>query len=278
MVLLAWLAAGAVLSTLLWRLLRATFHQALFLRTNHRGRVVPVGAGLLVGLAVLTGEAVAGLVASAGHPFAGDTGRFLTLATVLGFGLLGLVDDVAATGDDRGFAGHLRALARGQLTTGGVKLFGGTVLSVAMVGALGGRGVGWLLIDAALVALAANLANLFDRAPGRCTKVVVVAFAVVAVASAGDRALGGAALAVGAALGLLWPDLREELMLGDAGANPLGAAVGLGVVLVAPGWARAVVALVLLALNAASERVSFGAVIDRTPPLRALDALGRRKD
>jgi len=40
---------------------------------------------------------------------------------------------------------------------------------------------------------------------------------------------------------------------------------------------RATVAVVLLLLNVASERVSFGAVIDRTPPLRALDRLGRVK-
>jgi len=277
-VLLAWAAAGATLSTLLWRVLRPTFEQPLFLRANHRGRSVPVGAGLVVGLAVVAGEAAAGVVASAGHPWSGDAGRFVTLATVLGFGVLGLVDDVAARGQDRGFSGHVRALAQGRLTTGGAKLLGGAVLAVAMVGALGGRGLGWLVVDAALVALAANLANLFDRAPGRCTKVVVLAFVVLAVASAGDRALGGAALAVGAAAGLLWPDLREELMLGDAGANPLGAALGLGVVLVAPGWVRATVVVVLLVLNMASERVSFSEVIDRTAPLRALDALGRRKD
>ena len=63
-------------------------------------------------------------------------------------------------------------------------------------------------------------------------------------------------------------------MLGDTGANVLGAGAGLGLVATTgPGtWWVAVV--VLAALNLVSERVSFSEVIDRTPPLRWLDRLG----
>jgi UDP-GlcNAc:undecaprenyl-phosphate/decaprenyl-phosphate GlcNAc-1-phosphate transferase len=66
------------------------------------------------------------------------------------------------------------------------------------------------------------------------------------------------------------------LMLGDAGANVLGAAVGLGVVLSCGTTVRLVVLVVVAALNAASELVSFSKVINSTAPLRAVDQLGRR--
>ena len=65
-------------------------------------------------------------------------------------------------------------------------------------------------------------------------------------------------------------------MLGDAGANALGAL--LGVALAArTGAGRPGVALAVLAgLTAASEKVSFTKVIQDTPWLRELDELGRR--
>jgi UDP-GlcNAc:undecaprenyl-phosphate GlcNAc-1-phosphate transferase len=87
----------------------------------------------------------------------------------------------------------------------------------------------------------------------------------------------GAALTpvVGAAVGLLPDDLGERLMLGDAGANALGAVLGVGAVLTLGPWSRVVLAVVLAALNLAAEMVSFSRVIDRVGPLRLLDRLGR---
>jgi UDP-N-acetylmuramyl pentapeptide phosphotransferase/UDP-N-acetylglucosamine-1-phosphate transferase len=91
-----------------------------------------------------------------------------------------------------------------------------------------------------------------------------------------DRDLAGVAVAVGASLALLPADLNEQLMLGDTGANPLGAVLALGLVLVAPFWVRVVALVVVLALNVVSERISFSAVIDAVPPLRWVDRVGRR--
>lgn len=132
------------------------------------------------------------------------------------------------------------------------------------------------MADAALVALSANLANLFDRRPGRVIKVCLGVFAVLALAALADPALAGVALVAGAALGLLRPDLRAELMLGDTGSNPIGAALGLGAVIALPAPVRIGGLVVVLALNLASERVSFTEVIERNRPLRYLDELGRR--
>jgi UDP-GlcNAc:undecaprenyl-phosphate GlcNAc-1-phosphate transferase len=82
---------------------------------------------------------------------------------------------------------------------------------------------------------------------------------------------------MGAVLGLLPEDLHERLMLGDTGANVLGGVLGLVVVLECDRTTRNIVLFVLIAFNLASEFVSFSAVIDRVPPLRWLDQLGRAK-
>jgi UDP-GlcNAc:undecaprenyl-phosphate GlcNAc-1-phosphate transferase len=71
-------------------------------------------------------------------------------------------------------------------------------------------------------------------------------------------------------------DLSARGMLGDAGANPLGAVWGLGLAAATGTFGRIVTIAVLLVLNLASERWSFSAAIDRTPILSALDRLGRK--
>jgi hypothetical protein len=275
-ILAAVLAAPA--AALLWRALAPTFALPLFQRRNYRDVELPTAVGVVIPLAVLTVEAAITVVDAVGADVdvATIAGRRLAVLAAVGFSLLGLLDDLAGAGESGGFRGHLRAVSRGRLTTGAVKLFGGAALAIVVVAAgTEGRSLGQLVADAALVALAANLANLLDRAPGRVTKATAVTFAVLAVATGVGAELAGPALVVGAGLGLLVPDLRERCMLGDSGANPLGAAVGVGVVLACSPGIRLAALVVVAALNLASELVSFTRVIDGTPPLRWLDRVGR---
>ena len=86
----------------------------------------------------------------------------------------------------------------------------------------------------------------------------------------------GVAAVVGASLGLLAFDLRERLMLGDAGSNVIGAALGFGTVLTVSPPVRNGVLIALVVLNVLSEKVSFSRVIDRVGPLRIADRLGRK--
>ena len=65
-------------------------------------------------------------------------------------------------------------------------------------------------------------------------------------------------------------------MLGDAGANALGALLGAAAAASLPRPGRAAVLAGVVALTAASEKISFTKVIRRTPPLHWLDMLGRR--
>ncbi len=64
-------------------------------------------------------------------------------------------------------------------------------------------------------------------------------------------------------------------MLGDAGANVIGAVFGLAVVLDCTSTTRTVVLAVLVGLTIASELTSFSRVIERVAVLRRLDGLGR---
>ena len=64
-------------------------------------------------------------------------------------------------------------------------------------------------------------------------------------------------------------------MLGDTGANPLGATVGLAAAQALGPRGRLVALAVVTALTLASEKVSFTRVIESTPVLRELDRWGR---
>lgn len=279
MTLLVAAAAGFLAGRLVWVSVAPTFSSTVFRRTNHRGAAVPTAAGVAVPVALLLVEAGRVVAGAAGWGEQGLTGaRAVTVLAALGFGLLGAFDDLASEGGDaRGFRGHVASMVRGRLTTGGLKLVGGAGVSLLASAAVsGGASAGALLRDAALVALAANLGNLFDRAPGRALKIGSFAFLLVGALAARRTPLVAPAVVVGAALALLRDDLHERLMLGDAGANVLGGVVGLAVVLSTAPAVRGVVLIVVAALNLLSEAVSFSAVIDRIAPLRALDRLGRQ--
>jgi len=269
--------AGVALAVALRALTAGAFAAEVFERENYRQRRLPTAVGLLVALAALAVDALVAVAVAAGaEPDAAAVAglRLVTLAA-LGFALLGLLDDLGGAGESGGFGGHLRSLAGGRLTTGAIKLFGGAAVAVVVVSVREPGSVGRVLADGALVALAANLGNLFDRAPGRTTKVALVAFVALVVAAGAEPVLAGVALVVGAGAGLLPADLAERLMLGDAGANVLGAVLGLGVVLACAPATRTGVLVVVAVLNLISERVSFSRVIAAVPPLRAADRWGR---
>lgn len=270
---------GYLAARLTWLAVRPVFAHPALGRHNFRGRPLPTATGVVLPLAAALVEAGRVAAASFGVGDAPGTGglRTLVLLAALGYGLLGLLDDLAGgAGADRGFRGHVGALTRGRVTTGALKLLGGGVVALLVVAPLVGKSPGRLVADAVLVALCANLGNLLDRAPGRTVKATVVAFALLVLGASRRQALSGTAVVVGAALGLLLDDLHEHLMLGDAGANVLGAVVGLGVVAACGTSTRDIVLVAVAGLNGAAELLSFSEVIEAVPPLRALDRLGRR--
>jgi Glycosyl transferase family 2 len=161
---------------------------------------------------------------------------------------LGLADDLWS-GEERGIRAHL---ASGR-TTGVLKLAGIPLVALVATRSVSG-GI--------LVAGCANLMNQLDTKPGRALKAYLAA----------ALALGTPA---GLAVLLLPYDLRERVMLGDAGSNALGAMVGLKSVDKLHGWGRWAAALAVAGLNVLGERRSLGLLVERTPVVREFDAWGR---
>lgn len=248
-------------------------------RRNYRDRLVPTGGGILLAVGVIVIEG--GRVVLGAFDVGNETlteARVLVLVAVAGFALLGFIDDVAVGQNAQGFRGHGRALLRGELTTGGLKLAGGGLLALVLASSVARGDLDRLVLDGLLIALAANLANLLDRAPGRLIKVATLAYVPLAIDS--GTGVVGVALAplMGSVVGLLPDDLRERIMLGDAGANALGAALGVGAMLSLDAGGRTVTLIVLAALNLLAEVFSFSRFIARVPPLRVLDEWGRPGD
>jgi len=242
-------------------------------RINHRAETVT----LLEGPAYAIGAAAAVALAPGVPPRL----KAAAVLATLGGGLFGAVDDLHESGKSKGLRGHLGELAHGRVTTGGLKVLGigaTGLLAAALVPRRTGpvvrdhEGVVDLLVNGAVIAGSANLVNLFDLRPGRALKAVLLA----APLGGGSPAGRLVAVACGTAAGLLPPDLAEQSMLGDTGANAAGALLGTAAVAGLGRRGRVLTLIGLSALTLASERFSFTAVIARTPGLREFDQLGRR--
>ncbi|MFI6578657.1 hypothetical protein ACIBFB_22965 [Nocardiopsis sp. NPDC050513] len=231
-------------------------------RTNFRGRPVT----LQEGPALASGVCAASLLTPGLTPGV----RAACALAAAGAAVFGAYDDLSGSPAARGLRGHLGALAHGRVTTGLVKMVGIGATGVAAA-ALLRRSAADTLLDGALIAASANLVNLFDLRPGRAAKLALLT-AAPALASPAAPLVGPV---VGASAALLPDDLAERSMLGDAGANALGAALGVAAAARAPRPVRLALLGGAVALTLASERMSFSRVIDSVPALRRLDRWGR---
>lgn len=240
----------------------AMLSQGLMVK-NYKGKSVPTAMGIVLLMAVLGTLGVLTLAGAFDHGRYGMYAFWLTLVC-----LAGLLDDVAGNHNNRGFRGHFSALFRGELTSGMAKVFiiaGGAV-------ALNLRPLDWqLMLEVAVLLLAVNLFNQLDLRPGRALKAFLVLAGVYAISGSLVAGSGG-----GAALGLLSGDLRAKYMLGDTGANLLGALAGL-ILTTQLSVAGMGMALGLLVIgNALGEMVSYNRLINANSVLFWLDQLGRR--
>lgn len=257
-------------------------------RTNHAGNDVSLVGGPALTVGLLAG----GLLIEAPRQ------RAATLLVTTVAGGLGAVDDFLESGDSKGLRGHLSALAHGQITTGGIKVIGIPVASILAATILrtgqsrhgllssnrmaSNRTTGdqtWfgstvdVVITGGVIAGTANLFNLLDLRPGRALKAGLLTLAFMPHKHGLTWAPGAAI--VGSSAAAWTDDLDGAVMLGDTGANALGAALGTILVENSSATQRALVLSGLVCLTLLSEKVSFTSIIESTPGLREIDAFGR---
>jgi UDP-GlcNAc:undecaprenyl-phosphate/decaprenyl-phosphate GlcNAc-1-phosphate transferase len=272
------LASAVFLAPALLRALSDGGH----MRANYRDRLLPFPFGVLA-LAAAVFALIPLLLlqrlasTQVFHP------ELLPVAVyALGVLALGLVDDTLARDASdadgqslqRGWRGHAAAALRGELSTGTLKAVGSLGLALLAMSYLGLSNGRWLLA-AGVLALATNVFNLLDLRPGRATKAFVLLGAGLAIGSAELRPLWALGLFAAPALVAGAYDLRERAMLGDTGANLLGALAGLWLVLTLSGTGQIVALALLAAITLYGELRSISALIERTPGLRELDSWGR---
>ncbi|MEV4642404.1 hypothetical protein AB0J80_34150 [Actinoplanes sp. NPDC049548] len=274
---------GALVARAALAWIRQDPHSGALQRTNFHGRTVSLAGGPAL-------AAGATLGAAAGAPGAAATAAVVVAGATSG--AVGLYDDIVGNRPEqkaaKGFRGHVGALREGRVTSGLVKIAGVGAAGLAAAALLARdpgvrahrrrpdagvlRRTTDVLLGAGVIAGTANLLNLLDLRPGRAIKAATI-IGTPLVAGRGGAMTAGT---LGASAALLPADLGEEIMLGDAGANALGALLGVALAARTGPAGRALTLAVLAGLTAASEKVSFTKVIQDTPGLRELDALGRR--
>jgi UDP-GlcNAc:undecaprenyl-phosphate GlcNAc-1-phosphate transferase len=272
------LVSAAVLAPALLRTLSEGGHT----RPNYRARSLAFPFGVLI-----LAPALLALIPLMLVQRLTSTGLFhaetLPIAVyALGVLALGLIDDTLAPeasgasgrASERGWRGHGAALLRGELSTGVLKAAGSLGLALFAMSFEDLSESRWLLAVGVLV-LATNVFNLLDLRPGRTIKAFVLLGIGLTLGSLDARPLWSLGLFIAPALVAGVYDLRERAMLGDTGANLLGALAGLWLVLTLSGTGQLVALGLLAAITIYGELRSISGFIERTPGLRALDSWGR---
>lgn len=200
---------------------------------------------------------------------------------LVGISFLGLLDDGlglgGAVGTPRGWRGHASAIASGSLSTGVIKAVGALALALYVVTGTGNE-LPMFLADVLLLILATNFFNLLDLRGGRVEKVLFPLVAGVCLIAGSWAPVELTGVFLGPFVVGFWFTLRERAMLGDTGSNLAGAIAGVVLLTALDDTARLVALATVVALTIFAEFISISRTIERIPPLRFIDSLGRPND
>jgi UDP-N-acetylmuramyl pentapeptide phosphotransferase/UDP-N-acetylglucosamine-1-phosphate transferase len=259
------LAAALVLTPPILRHLR----DEGLVRQNWRGMALPFPAGIAIVAAGILALGTTALIEQLADERIVTTDALF----VLGVALLGLVDDLLA-GGSRGWRGHGAELRAGRFSTGALKAIGTLALALYVLSG-SSLGDGEYLLAVALLVLTTNLFNLLDLRPGRCAKAFGLLGAGLTLGAWDVMPLWALGPFAAPVLVVGFYDLHERAMLGDTGANLIGALAGLWLVFTLDTLGQAIALAIVLALTVYGEFRSLSALIERTPLVRQIDSIGR---
>ncbi len=237
---------------------------------NFKGNEIPVGFGIYIVLWSISAFTLLGRNLALSH----DT--ITNWIILLGaFGGLGFLDDIAGNRDSSGLKGHFSALFHhGKVTTGLIKAIGGVVMAFILGYRMHNGGILTILLSGLIIALSSNAVNLLDLRPGRAGAVFCFLSLPFWVPSLWTFRLAPITFLIPPASLMQWYDSRGKVMMGDAGSNVLGAALGYSFVTSNPSMlSMTAVLLLLIGLHLMAEKVSISKEIEKREWLRKLDSL-----
>ncbi|GAB6182136.1 glycosyl transferase [Desulfotomaculum defluvii] len=246
--------------------------EAGYVRPNFRGDQIPVGVGLVFFLSAILPT---GLLIFVNRDIY-QIGGLLYLFVLGSMTLLGMTDDIFGSRADSGLRGHLKKMLRGELTTGGLKLVVGGIMSLVVAINISNH---WqeIIVNTLVVALSVNAINLLDLRPGRAGKGFLLAGVILGLISWSSSHLVWCVITAGALLAYLPSDLKARAMMGDTGSNALGATIGITSVLVLPENLKMGYLILLIAFHIFTEKYSLTKIIEKNKMLNYLDQLGRNQ-
>lgn len=222
--------------------------------TNFKGTKIVTGGGLIL-LAALAGVIFFNSFILQEKLIPGV--MFLYLG---GITFLGMYDDLQGEKSCKGFRGHFQKFwCKGEITTGLYKAAGGLILGTLVAAPGGGSGGEWLL-KGIFLALFSNFFNLLDTRPARAAKFFFL-FSFVFILVYKVNILPLFTLWSALYIYLYW-ELKQKIMLGDAGAYLLGGALGFYLITVfSPGVLLFLTALLAI-LHYFGEKFSFSRFLE----------------
>lgn len=236
------------------------------MKENYKGEVIPAGAGIIFIIILII---FLGFYYYFKLDILNISSRLIFLLSIIT--AISLVDDQIGKKDYQGFKGHFSQLRQGNLTTGALKAIIALILVLLIVN--------WqqhffnVSIDVGIILLMTNLLNLLDLRPGRALKSFLF-LSLILLVFLPPFFLYLVPIYLATCFYLPY-ELKGKVMLGDTGANSLGAFLGFGYSMWDNLLAKVLLLVLLITLTLLAEKYSFTKIIENNSILRYLDNLGR---
>ena len=272
------LAISLIISLFLVRTLKIFLDKFFPLKENYRGKELKVSGGgviFIVWFFLVTLSFLVFYFAERYLPSYQILFAFLLTSSFI----FGLLDDFSPD-EEKGFRGHFKLLFQGEISGGILKLWGIGLASLVFYTFFATGALDWLA-GALLISLSANFFNLLDLRPGRCIKYFLVFWTIFTATYFPFLRTVWWVLTVALVVPtvfILWYDLKEKVILGDSGSNMLGVWIGASIAVYSSLTVKLFLVVLLLGLHILAEFSSFTYWIEKIPPLRWFDNLGRAKE